>query len=202
MSMSDGEKPQTAFERAQAAVCLFEEEQNHYLGMLGFDWRTAPRVDHGVISTHPLNRPASMQLTQRDGRFITLCELHQYFVYQGTLCGVPPTPEDELANAVKTAQRLFPTLGQRPVVLEPTFHVATFETQAGRKPFPYPLIWLPKICTIAVFDSTAPLSTSTPLYSSAVVIWFQESYGIVTDAQILEQLRDVEWDLHAVDTTP
>ncbi|CAN0439013.1 unnamed protein product [Phaeothamnion confervicola] len=143
-----------------------------------------------------------MQVTQRDGRVLTLSESHQYFVYQGTLCGVPPSPEGDLVTAVKTAQRIFPTLGQRPVVLEPTFHAATFETRPGKKPFPYPLIWLPKVCTIAVQDSTAPAPTSTPLYSSAVVIWFQESYGMVTDTRTLKQLRDIAWDRHAIDTTP
>lgn len=202
MSMGDGEKPQTAFERAQAAVRLFEEERNHYLGMLGFDWRSAPRLDHGVIVAHPLNRPASMQIKQRDGRIITLSGLHQYFVYQGTLCGVPPTPEHHLVTAVKTAQRIFPTVGQHPVVLEPTFHGGTFATSPGKAPFPYPLVWLPKVCTIALFDSTAQPHASTVSYSSLAVVWFQEGYGPVDDTRTLQQLQEIDWDLNAVDTTP
>ena len=38
--------------------------------------------------------------------------------------------------------------------------------------------------------------------SSAVVIWYQEHFGLPADKHILMQLRDLDWPAHAWDWDP
>ena len=200
--MADDERTRRFIERCEAMLRRDREERERYLAILDFDWQKSPKVDHGKIGPNPLGAPTALKFTLQDGRLIELRKLHQYFVYEGTLCGVPPNPEGDLVAALKTAQRVFPVFGQQPVMLEPVFHGATFKTQPGDEPYPYPLIWLPKVCTVAEFESSAPARDPSEFYSALVVVWFQENYGMLDDARTLEQLRHIDWDTHAVDSSP
>lgn len=200
--MADNERTQRVIEQAEAAVRRYQVEQDRYLSMLEFDWQKSPRTDNGEIGTNPLGPPQALDVELWNGRRIELRDLHQYYVYQGTMCGVPPTPEGELVAALQTAQRVFPTFGQRPVMLEPVLRSATFEMEPDQSPFPYPLIWLPPVCGIAQFESDAPALDVADVYSYLVVVWFQDSYGMIDSARTLDQLRSLDWQRHAVDWTP
>ena len=200
--MVDDDKNQQFHQRYEAFMEKQREERDRYLGALGFDWCASPRQDHGEIAINPLGSPQGLSVTLLDGRVIALREWHQYAVYEGTLCGVPPDPEDNLIAALKAAQRIFPSCGDRPVMLEPCIHTATFETSPKKKPFPYPLVWLPKVCTIARFESAAPARESAHVYSSLVVVWFQDDYGLPNDRHAFEQLRRLDWLANATDYTP
>jgi hypothetical protein len=200
--MAHDEKTRLLIEKREAAVRQHREEQESYLAMLDFVWPNAPKNDHGEIGPNPLGAPVALEIDLRDGRLINLRELHQYYVYHGTLCGVPPTPEGELVAALKTAQRVFPHFGARPVMLEPLFHGATFKRQPAEEPYPYPLVWLPKVCTLAQFESGAPARNDAECYSSLVVVWFQECYGLPDDVRVFDQLRCLDWNAYAVDSTP
>ena len=81
-------------------------------------------------------------------------------------------------------------------------HSVICATRPGDEPYPYPLVWLPPVCTIAFFESAAPARDPLQLYSALVVIWFQEGYGMTDDARVLEQLRNVDWARQAHDETP
>lgn len=59
--------------------------------MLDFDWQKSPRFDNGEIGSNPLDPPPTLEVKLRDRRTIDLRDLHQYYIYQGSLCGVPPT---------------------------------------------------------------------------------------------------------------
>ncbi len=115
--MIDNEDTRHYIEQVETAVRQYQATQDRYLSMLDFDWQKLPRVDDGEIGANPLGPPPTLEVKLRDGRTIELRDLHQYYIYQGALCGVPPTPENELVTALQTAQRVFPTFGQRPVML-------------------------------------------------------------------------------------
>jgi hypothetical protein len=200
--MAGKEETRRLIEQAEAAVRRHRDEQERYLAMLDFNWRNVPKRDHGAIGANPLGTFGALEIELPDGRLIELRELHQYYAYHGTLCGVPPTPENELVEALKTAQRVFPQFGMRPVMLQPVFHGGTFKRRPGEKPHPYPLVWLPQICTIAQFVSGALAHAGSHYCSSLVVIWFQETYGLVDDVRTLAQLRELDWETQAIDWSP
>lgn len=200
--MVDDERNQRLIERYEAFMCRLAEEREHYLGMLGFNWQLSPRTHHGEILGHPLVAPDGLSITLHDGRVIALREWHQYFVYAGTLCGVPPTPENDIIAALKTARRMFSHLGARPVLLEPEIHQATYQTARGEETKLQPLIWLPKVGSVALFESGSPARDPEEVYSSLVVVWFQERYGLPEDVRVFDQLRSLDWNAYAVDSTP
>ena len=162
------EKDQVSPRRAQIEETIrrLNEERLSALAKLGFNWESAPRTDYGQLKEHPLNPPDSLVIELVTGRRIELRKFHQYFVYQGTLCGVPPTPEGELISALESACRFFPDGGEKAVVLTPTLRSGYFRLDANGFPEPYPLVWLPKVCTITLFESDA-LSPSSPNVSRA-----------------------------------
>lgn len=200
--MSQDEESRRRIAQCEAAVKQFREEQESYLAMLDFDWRQSPQTDHGEIAGNPLGAPEGLSFMLSGGHLIRLRDWHQYFVYAGTLCGVPPDPEDHLIAALKTAQRLFPEFGARPILLEPVFHGATFKTRPGSEPYPYPLIWLPKVCSIALFESARPARDPAGVFSALVIIWFQEHYGLPDEVYLRSELQRHDWAVHAVDWMP
>ena len=57
------------------------------------------------------------------------------------------------------------------------------------------------VTTIAEFEST-PAIDKTAFRSSAVVIWFQEHFGMPADQHVIMQLKDLDWPAHALDWDP
>ena len=182
----------------EASVQRFQEEQQRFLDLLGFDWKSIPRVQHESLSGHPLDAPASLELTLADSRRVALRDLYQYYVYAGALAGFPPLLDHFLLTAVQSAQRLFPEYGARPTVLEPLVHTAASERPGQESAYPYPLVWLPPVCTVARFES-APVGRDIAGCSTLVVVWFQDGYGLSEDERLRGQLRALDWIAHAID---
>lgn len=177
-------------------------EDRRCLDRLGFDWRDLPRIEHERFSSALLAAPATFELTLDDGRQVSLRRWHQYFVYSGQLCGLPWDPEHGLIAAVATAERLFPGSGAHLVVLPPALHVGPNRVAERYPALPPLCVALPKVCTIAEFEAGAPARDPGKCYSSLVIAWFQEHYGLPEDPHVLAQLRAVDWTLRADDWTP
>lgn len=173
--------------------------ENQISQALGFDWRKLPRLDHGLISAHPITRPVSLRFALPTGRLIDLNSLYQFDIYAGWLCGYPNDPERQFMDAISIAKRHFPHHDVPPVVLEPLLHGGRVTVKDG---FQAPWLRLPAVCTIAEFDSNKPARDEWEVYSSVLAIWFQDHYGLPTDARTLEQLRSLDWEKHAHDWTP
>ena len=61
-----------------------------------------------------------------------------------------------------------------------------------------PVARLPLVTTVAVFNS-GPGGEEEALQSSAVVIWFQEQFGMPADPHVIMQIVDLDWPAHARD---
>jgi hypothetical protein len=57
---------------------------------------------------------------------------------------------------------------------------------------------LPSVSCLARFDSGELEGLGTDPYSSLVVAWFQEEFGVPA-AHILEHLRQIDWERHAAE---
>jgi len=190
------------FRKMAENVQGFIAEDRRCLDRLGFDWRDLPRIEHERFSSALLTAPATFELTLDDGRQVSLRRWHQYSVYSGQLCGLPWDPERGLIAAVATAERLFPGSGAHLVVLPPALHVGPNPSAGPGSPLPPLCVALPKVCTIAEFEAGAPARNPRECYSSLVIAWFQEHYGLPEDPHVLAQLRAVDWTLRADDWTP
>lgn len=174
-------------------------EQAILLG-LGFDWRKMPKIDHGV--SRPVGRVATLSLTLPTGRQIRLNRIYQFGTYSGTLCGSPNYPERYLIQAVKMAKQIFPDHGMPPAVLEPVLQTGVSPKRREDEPAQEPWLQLPMVCTLAEFDSNEPARDEYEVYSSVLVIWFQDHYGMPEDVRTLEQLGNLDWEKYGYDWTP
>ncbi len=123
------------------------------------------------------------------GREIKLCELWQATTYEGVLEGFPTS---SINAGIVEWLRCNPKhwlQGYKPHVLAPR------ETPIKlRRPWPLgqPML-LPAITCVGRFESTSPTRPGPDDRSTLVVAWFQESFALPIDAEILEQLRQLDW---------
>jgi hypothetical protein len=121
-----------------------------------------------------------MKLKLNSGREIKLADLRQFRTYGGVLCGVP-TPQrnaEFVEDALKEASEVN-DLGLQPVLIPP---------KAGT--------WMPKVTSLALFDSGEP-PESPDAYSSVAVVWYQEEFGLPTDKAVLDGLAAIDWEAHS-----
>jgi len=65
----------------------------------------------------------------------------------------------------------------------------------------FPSAKLPQFTCIGHFHSDT-VRDKDAFLSSAIVVWYQEAYGLPTDEYILAQLRELDWAAHAWDWDP
>lgn len=201
--MNSDNKKRLPSEQLKAAMERYAEQDRLALQAIGFDWRSSPTVAYDGAERIPLDTPPpTLTITLRDDRVIKLREFYQYYVYAGVLAGYPAFSERLLIRAMESAARHSPHVGSAPVMLEPVFCTGTGTMKVDRDARPWPWVKLPDVCSIALFNS-GPLSRedSDP-YSSFVVIWFQDGYGLGNDARALKQLRGMGWESRAGDVSP
>lgn len=195
--MNNDDERRRHFERIAAMEMERRSEEQRVLSQLAFKWQDLSQIEHGELDSNPLDVPPPFAVELRDKRRIVLRELHQYPVYNGVLAGVPPTPEPQLIQSLRVAKRIFPEFDRTPAMLTPQLNGGVFKRGPGQKPFPYPLVWLPSICSIGLFDSDPPAHDEASDFSTLVIIWFQDAVGIPTGAS-LGQLRELDWESHAL----
>ncbi len=162
-----------------------------------FDWDASPGKAWPE-NLHPAGHD-SWSIDLKPKRSIWLDEFHQFSVYAGMLAGIPSDTTRFAADALQEAERLtpqhLPTL-----ILQPLFREFISPNHYGepRKK----LRVLPPIASVAAFKSSTTASSPDNIYSSLRVLWFQETFGLPTDPQILEQLRAIDWEREAVSWDP
>lgn len=58
---------------------------------------------------------------------------------------------------------------------------------------------MPPICTVAMFESMAPAKDPEADSSSAVLIWFQDGFGLALDDRTKQQIQRLDWSAIAED---
>lgn len=137
----------------------------------------------------------TLTIEQHFGRKLELARFYQYPTHGGSLSGFPQARDSTVEEAVRTARDMFGGGDETVALLRP---------RLKRLP-PSPRHWpaspparLPLVATIAVFDSK-PAGDDETFRSSAVVIWFQERFGLPVDRHVIMQLQDLDWPAHARD---
>ena len=140
-----------------------------------------------------------MDLFLKCGRYIKLGLLRQTRTYGGLLAGYPyKRMNDRMIERTLSEASRIALRGGKALLLAPAIrsNLANQDGVLG------PEESLPKITTIARFDSDGLTGTDSEQYSSLTVVWFQDEFGVPTDPRILEQLRAIDWNRAAQDWTP
>ena len=137
-----------------------------------------------------------MELALKSGRKITLGTLRQSRTYAGMLAGYPHKRANDrtIEQILAEAQKL--TVDQsRPLLIDPVIVVRGGAPIAGIGHEER----LPEVVCVAGFESDALAKPGSEPYSSLIVVWFQDEFGLPTDAHILNQLRAIDWERRAID---
>ena len=167
---------------------------NEIESIFRFSLDELPTIDRGDITKHPLDFGQELRFELNDGREISLRELYQYRTYEGYLVGLPH-PYMAFKQAIDVSRKKFKGLDATPIVLPPVLHTGTFLNGAFRSSF----MTVPLVCSIACFSSDSPASDKTKTNSDAIVLWFQDSFGLDLDERTTAQFREIDWKSAAVD---
>ncbi|WP_413895223.1 hypothetical protein [Rhodoferax sp.] len=181
------------FERIKA-----DEERRKKL--IPFEWKELPRVAWLHGDTHPKGFDG-WPVPQTNGRKVSVHAFHQEFIYAGHVMGMPNEPTRYLVEAIGRAEKLCPHVKCSPVVLSPALYWGRTERVTDGKDTSYDWMTLPRVrCIAELFSTTAARAIDEP-FSSLVVIWFQDHFGM-PDAGVQKRLADLDWKTLAVDWCP
>ena len=159
-----------------------------------WDWR-----ELHIGDTDPLPgkvRPGETLLVQQhSGRTLELARFYQYPTHGGLLVGIAQARDSMVEEAIRTARELFGEGDEVVALLRPRLRRLP---QSSCYCPDLPPGRLPLVTTIAVFNSE-PDPEYEAFRSSAVVIWFQECFGLPRDGHVIMQLEDLDWPAHARD---
>jgi hypothetical protein len=170
---------------------------------LPFRWEAVPHEFVGPEGYRYRVDAAAWRLTLASGRTIRLTSLKQGGTYAGVLCGSPrkdPTFNDRIVKgAIDYAARVLGCAVTEIAVLAPRLlRLAEAKEQQGQEPASAAIDFLPPVCTLAQFDSS-PVADGDADWSSLVVLWFQDTYGLPEAGHVTDQLRALDWDRLAED---
>lgn len=167
-----------------------------------FDWRDVPATQLGECQSGALTSPETWVVTLTTGRRITLKSFYQDLTYDGYMEGFPPNPDIELRAAYRKAVSLFPYFKKTPVMLRPILYQGQMRLfDKGTESHLEGWQCLAKIRTIAEFVSDRPARDNDEMYSSLVVVWFQDAIGLPKEFQVLRELKWLDWNQCAWDWT-
>lgn len=155
-----------------------------------------PRHDYGESDLQPFTlhpEPPCIELTC--GARVCIRSVYQFGTYGGQLCGLPMDIGHHVERAVSAAKGLFSYLGE-PVVLPAVVAVGRRPTMMGKQtensePFPWPWEMLPPVTTCAVLSEKSR-------HNAMLLVWFQDGLGY-PPAEIVEQIRALDWPAHTVE---
>ena len=189
-AVSDGD---LAFQRKMFEISC-GDHVDEIESIFRFSLDSLPTIDRGEITKHPLDFGQELRFELNDGREICLRELYQYRTYEGYLVGLPH-PYLAFKQAIDVSRRKFKGLDATPIVLPPVLHAGTFLNGTFRSSF----MTVPLVCSIACFSSDSPATDNTKTNSDAIVLWFQDSFGLDLDERTTVQFREIDWKSGAVD---
>ena len=168
--------------------------------LIPFDWHDLPRIDWPYGKTHAKSFDG-WNIPQPDGREISVNAFHQEFIYAGHLLGALDLPPKYFIEAIERFERLFPNEKSAPVILPPTLYQGRKERVTDGKDASYDWLTLPRVRCIAELFSTTSARDEHEPFSSLIVIWFQDHYGM-PDAGVQKQLVGLDWRAVANDWCP
>ena len=168
--------------------------------LISFDWHDLPRIDWPYGQTHAKSFDG-WNIPQPDGREISVQAFHQESIYAGHLLGALDLPPKYFIEGIERAKRLFPNEKSAHWLLPPTQYRGRKERVTDGKDASYDWLSLPRERCIAELFSTTSARDEHEPFSSLVVIWFQDHFGM-PDAGVQKQLVELDWKTVANDWSP
>jgi hypothetical protein len=170
---------------------------------LPFRWEDVPHEFVGLAGYRTRADASAWRLSLDSGRTIHLTFLKQGGTYAGVLAGSPrsdPLFNDRVVkNAIGYAASDLRCAATEIAVLAPRLlRTAEAKQPDGQEPGSAAIDYLPPIRTLARFESS-PVADKDADWSSLVVLWFQDTYGLPEAGHVTEQLRALDWDRLAED---
>ena len=147
---------------------------------------------------HPAD--SNYKLVLNSKRIISLEEIHQHLTYAGLLEGLPTQKMNK--DIIAEIKKIVPDkiwASTTPHIIKP--HESHIELSEQREAYyksrgpEYERIALPKIICIGHFISDA--ITDDFMFSSLIIVWFQEDWIMPIDNKILTQIKSINWDKYA-----
>jgi hypothetical protein len=159
-----------------------------------WDWHEL-QIEDADPSLDKVRSGETLIIEQHFGRKLELARIYQYPTHGGLLAGMPQARDSTVEEAVRTAQDMFGGGDEAVALLRPRLK----RLPPSDRYWPAsPPARLPLVTTIAVFNSK-PAGDDEAFRSSAVVIWFQEHFGLPAEPHVIMQLQDLDWPAHARD---
>ncbi len=187
--MTESERKPTVF--SAGGLTFVEDMGDAYKA--AWDWHELPIADTDP-NFNIVTSGETLIIEQHAGRTLRLARFHQVPTYAGLLAGMPQVRDDDIERAVRNSKNILGKHAEPPAILRPRL---TRLPPSGPLRRIYPPARLPMVTSIAEFESD-PMDKGM-FRSSAIVIWYQEHFGLPTDEHILLQLRDLDWRAHAWD---
>ena len=137
------------------------------------------------------------QLDLPTGRQVQLCELRQFFTYEGLIEGLPTAERNKQRVERLVAEYRNGIYADGVHLIRPT--ETPIEYPSGR---PYPFgtpSALPSVTCIGRFTSLDPARDKRCDLSGLIVIWFQQELAFPIDVAVRAKLLAIDWDALAVD---
>ncbi|MGZ8982774.1 MAG: hypothetical protein ACXW11_02325 [Methylotenera sp.] len=175
-------------------------EKERRLKLITFDWKALPRIDWPYGKAHP-KEFEDWKIHQADGRQLMVQSLHQENIYADSLLGGLRNPTDYLLESIARAETLYPYEKSDPITLPPPLYWGIKTNIVDGVEKDYEWMTLPRVRCMAELLSTKPTVNHSEPFSSAIVIWFQEHFGM-PDLQIQAQLQALDWENKAFHWSP
>ncbi|RFO94801.1 hypothetical protein DIC66_21555 [Rhodoferax lacus] len=116
------------------------------------------------------------------GHTISMTKMVQFSSQDGMLEGVKH-PLSSFGDAIDQAKVAFPSFEGAPTGLAPVLECSLDSASEDES-----WIAVPPICTVAIFESMAPAKDPEADTSTAVLIWFQDGFGLALDNRTKQQI--------------
>lgn len=128
---------------------------------------------------------ATYNIAIAGGRVLHLYSLYQTRTYKGLLADRPNRESNRriIADAFELARERLRFMGVPQLIPSRTVNHAPHSDYER----------LPDFLCIGEFTSAQPARDAHKAYSSAVLVWFQDSFAPPIAAAILEEIRDIDW---------
>lgn len=161
-----------------------------------FEIGALPHTDHPVPG-----RPGAIGegfgVPMVNGDRLSLDTLFQYRTHAGQLAGFPEVDEDKFASAIRYAQSTFPHHDAPPVVVPPTLHRGRARrVRDGVESFEDWCV-LPPVTSFGRFTANRAATDSPEPYSSVLLIWFQDKWGLPEEPRTLRLIAELDWERYA-----
>ena len=164
-----------------------------------FDWDSLPHeplpAGQDPRTQPPFGPPCAK------GHRLMLEALEQSYLYAGDLLGYLHHPATYVSRVRARARVRHAWVEAEPVVLPPRLFEFSYATPPDGSPMPARGVTLPRVATIALLTRDRPARSADEVYSSLVVIWFQDRFGD-PPAETLAAIEGLDWDGLAFDWTP